>query len=110
MSRLTTEFWVAAYRMRLQALNIPVYISAQGDPTAGAVLVKLSTLDGQAKVFHRRVDLMTGGRSWDILVEGDESDCDTSIEKQRHFDPDLWVIEIEDRQGRHCLEEPGLSD
>lgn len=110
MSRLTTDFWVAAYRMRLQALNIPVYITARGDATAGAVLVKLCTLDGCATVFHRRLDLLAGGRSWDILVKGPEADCDASIEKQRRFDPDLWVIEVEDRQGRHCLEEPGLSE
>jgi len=110
VSRLTSEFWVAAYRARLGALNIPVYITARGDATAGAVLVKLCTLDGQACVYHRRLDLMTGGRSWDILIQGAEADCDASIQKQRSFDPDLWVVEIEDRQGRHCLGDEGLSE
>ncbi|MEM1372062.1 MAG: DUF1491 family protein, partial [Pseudomonadota bacterium] len=28
--------------------------------------------------------------------------------RQRSFDPDLWVIEVEDRNGRHLLDEPGL--
>ena len=89
---------------------IPVYVTQSGDPTAGAILVKLATLDGKAKVFHRRVDLLTGGRSWDVLIEGDEADCDTSIMRQKEFDPDIWVIEIEDREGRHGLDEPGLAD
>ncbi len=109
MSRLTSDFWVAAYRARLAALNIPVYISAKGDATAGAVLVKLCTLDGKACVYHRRLDLMSGARAWDVLIEGTEEECDASIQKQRGFDPDLWVVEVEDRQGRHCLGEEGLS-
>ena len=32
-----------------------------------------------------------------------------SIEKQRGFDPDVWVIEVEDREGRHLLFEEGLG-
>jgi hypothetical protein len=53
---------------------------------------------------------MTGDRNWVILAEGDERDVDASLSKQRGFDPDLWVIEVEDRQGRHLLDEPGLSE
>jgi hypothetical protein len=44
-----------------------------------------------------------------VLVEGVEIDVDVSITKQCSFDPDLWVIEVEDRQGRHLLDEPGLE-
>jgi hypothetical protein len=53
---------------------------------------------------------MTGDRNWVILSEGDERDVDASLSKQRSFDPDLWVIEVEDRQGRNLLDEPGLSE
>ncbi|MGY8791176.1 MAG: DUF1491 family protein [Pseudomonadales bacterium] len=35
---------------------------------------------------------------------------DVAISRQRSFDPDLWVIEVEDREGRYLLDEPGLSD
>ncbi len=108
--RLTAQFWVQAYLTRLRLADIPAYVVAHGDDTAGAVLVKLSTLDGQAKVFERRFDLMSGQRRWDILSEGNESDTDTAIARQRSYDPDLWVIEVEDRQGRHLLDEPGLSE
>ena len=82
---------------------------ARGDATAGAVLVKLNTLDGQATLYQRSVDLMTGERQWITLTEGDDADVDAAITRQRSFDPDLWVIEVEDRQGRHLLDEPGLS-
>lgn len=109
MARLTASFWVQAYLTRLRLSDIPAFVTAHGDDTAGAVLVKLSTLDGQAKVLHRSYDLMTGARSWVTLAEGDEQTVDAAIGKQRSFDPDLWVVEVEDRQGRHLLDEPGLE-
>lgn len=110
MSRLTAEFWVQAYLARLRLMEIPAFVVAHGDDSAGAVLVKLNTLDGQATAYQRSFDLMTGNRRWVDLASGDETEVDAAITRQRGFDPDLWVIEVEDRQGRHLLQEPGLSD
>lgn len=108
-ARLTSRFWVEAYVSRLQLYAIPAFVVAHGDDTAGAVLVKLNTLDGQAVAFQRSVDLMTGDRRWMELTKGEEAEVDASIRRQRGFDPDLWVIEVEDRHGRHLLDEPGLE-
>ncbi len=99
---------MSAYLARLQAAAIPVYVTARGDDAAGAVIVKLATLDGRARAYQR----ITGsdGRAWDVLAEGAEAAVDAVIARARARDRDLWVIEIEDRQGRTLLEEPGLSD
>ena len=110
MTRLTAEFWVYAYLNRLRLNDIPVFVTAKGDATAGAVLVKLNTLDGQAQAFHRSFDLMSGERTWVVLAEGADQMVEEALAKQRSFDPDLWVIEVEDRQGRHLLDEPGLAE
>ena len=107
--RLTADIWVAAYIKRLSLLEIPAFVVKKGDLTAGAVLVKLNTLDGQAKLFHRSFDLMTGERRWDVMSEGAERDVDLSLSKKRSFDPDLWIIEVEDRDGRHLLDDPSLA-
>lgn len=107
--RLTAEFWVAAYLARLRLADIPVFVVARGDATAGAVLVKCNTLDGQAAAYQRRSDLMTGESIWMELATGPEADVDAAIARQRSFDPDLWVIEVEDRAGRHLLDTPGLA-
>ena len=110
MSRLASGIWVGAYLARLQAEGIPVYVNARGDETAGAVLVKLATLDGAARAFHRVLDYDSGARRWDVLAEGPEPEVDAAIARQRRFDPDLWVIEVEDARGRHLLDQPGLTD
>ena len=107
--RLASGVWVSAYLTRLRLADIPAFVVARGDETAGAVLVKLNTLDGNAKAFHRSFDMMTGERIWMVLAEGAEQDVDVSVAKQRSFDSDLWVIEVEDRQGRTLLDEDGLS-
>ncbi|WP_170641401.1 DUF1491 family protein [Ruegeria conchae] len=109
MTRLTADFWVHAYLARLRFQEIPAFVVAHGDDTAGAVLVKLNTLDGQAVAFQRSFDLMSGARKWVELSSGAEGDVDEAIQRQRSFDPDLWVIEVEDRQGRHLLDEEGLE-
>ncbi|WP_170494055.1 DUF1491 family protein [Ruegeria profundi] len=109
MTRLTADFWVHAYLARLRFQEIPAFVVAHGDDTAGAVLVKLNTLDGMAVAFQRSFDLMSGARKWVELSSGAEGDVDEAIQRQRSFDPDLWVIEVEDRQGRHLLDEEGLE-
>ncbi|CAD0186441.1 hypothetical protein RUESEDTHA_03349 [Ruegeria sp. THAF57] len=109
MTRLTADFWVHAYIARLRLQDIPAFVVAHGDDTAGAVLVKMNTLDGQAVAYQRSFDLMSGERKWVELSSGAEADVDQAIQRQRSFDPDLWVIEVEDRQGRHLLGEDGLE-
>jgi len=110
MVRLTAEFWVQAYMARLRLQDIPAFVVAHGDDTAGAVLVKLNTLDGQARLFQRAFDLQSGARQWTVLAEGAETTVDAAVTRQRGFDPDLWVIEVEDRAGRHLLDEDGLAE
>ncbi|WOI56651.1 DUF1491 family protein [Palleronia sp. LCG004] len=109
MTRLTADFWVRAYLRRLEGEGIPAYIAAKGDATAGAVLVVVATLDGSARAFQRSFDLSSGERVWMELVSGTEADVSASVAAQRRMDPDLWVVELEDRGGRHLLGEPGLE-
>lgn len=107
--RLTSGFWVAAYLTRLRLADIPVFVTAKGDATAGAVLVKVATLDGRARAFQRSFDLMADTRVWVVLAEGPERDVDAVLARQRARDPDLWVLEVEDKAGRSLLQEEGLG-
>ena len=107
--RLTTEFWVRAYLARLRLAAIPAFVAMKGDASAGAVIVKVSTLDGAARAFARSYDA-AGTRIWTTLIEGPDAEVEAALGRQRRYDPDLWVIEVEDRQGRSLLDEPGLAD
>ncbi len=109
LPRLTADFWVRAYLARLRLADIPAFVTARGDATAGAVIVKLNLLDGQARAFSRSFDI-DGARVWAPLAEGEEAEVDAALARQRRYDTDLWVIEVEDRAGRHLLDQPGLAD
>ena len=108
-ARLTSDLWVSAYLARLRLANIPAYLTAKGDPTAGAVLVKVALLDGSARAFQRSFDLISDARVWVVLAEGAEAEVDALLARQRARDPDLWVIELEDRAGRTLLDQEGLA-
>ena len=106
--RLATGIWVSAYLARLGQATIPAYVLAHGDETAGAVLVKCARLDGTADLWRREWDLQTDARDWRRTETGPEADIDAAIRRERGFDPDLWAIEIENRDGRTLLGEDGL--
>ncbi len=108
MPRLTAEFWIHAYLRRLDLANMPAFVVHKGDSTAGAVLVKSNPLDGTAMLIHRTYN-SEGQRVWSELGAGPEPEMDNLITRQRKFDPDLWVIEVEDAKGRTLLDEEGLS-
>ena len=74
----------------------------KGDATRGSVLVKLNLLDGRCTVLAETQDAM-GARAWIRGTGADpvpEAAADDYIARNRRYDPDLWVIEVEDRDGR----------
>jgi len=93
---------VQACIRRGNAAGIAVTVVHKGDATRGSVLVKLNQLDGRCTVLAETQDL-AGARAW-IRGTGTEpvaeATADDYIARNRRTDPDLWVIEIEDREGR----------
>ncbi len=105
MPRLNAGFWTSALIRQAQQGGAFAVVIRRGDPDAGACLVKVRTLDGQASLY-RPIRNMEGQRVW--LPKGPEieTEIDLYINRRIDDDPDLWVLEIEDRQGRHFLLEP----
>ena len=108
--RLATGVWVAAYLARLRAAGLSAYVVAKGDPTAGAVVVKLVQAQGRATAMARRFDFETGARPWAVLAQGQEREVDAVLSRERGRDPDLWLIDVEDAAGRGLLDAEGLAD
>ncbi|TJZ92691.1 DUF1491 family protein [Paracoccus gahaiensis] len=107
-ARLAAGLWVAAYRARLAQANIPAYVLARGDETAGAIAIKCAHLDGSAALWMREWDMGTDTRPWLAVERGLERDIDAAIARQRARDRDLWVLELESRDGTTLLDQDGL--
>lgn len=103
---LRSEIWVSALLRRAQAGGAMALLSRRGDRDGGAVLVKVATLDGKASLYAPARN-GAGDRVYLKLAVGpEERMVDEAVARRRAQDPDLWVVEIEDRQGRHFLTEP----
>lgn len=105
MTGLKASIWVAAIIRRAEVEGAFAALSKKGDEDAGAVLVKVCTLDGNA-VLYRPIRNMDGDRIWLPQGPDREFEIDQAIAKRTKTDPDIWVVEIEDKQGRHFLTEP----
>ena len=107
-AELKTDFWVSALLRRAQGVGVFAGVTRKGDTDAGAVLVKVATLDGRARLYAPARD-GGGERIWLDLSAGtlgdEERAVDAYARKRADGDPDLWVIEIEDKLGRHFLQE-----
>ena len=109
--RLKSEIWVKAYVRRCSAQGVPALILRRGQSDAGAIFIKVNRLDGSALVLGPApagFDDMGSDRRW-VLCHGDdpwsETDADAYLDRQHSFDSDIWVIEVEDREGRHFLDD-----
>ena len=106
--RLKTEIRVSAQVRRAHSAGAFAVIVRRGDADAGAVAVKLYQGPGAVKLFIQSRDL-DGAPVWrqpfeEEAPEGLEQKIDRWLEKEAAIDPDLWVVEIEDREGRTFLD------
>lgn len=110
--RLKSAIWVAAYVRRSHLEGAFAVVRRRGAEEAGAIFVKVSRLDGTAALYAPAPQSAFDGahpgdrRFVAVLPEtyGPDADVEARIARETRFDPDVWVIEVEDRQGRHFLE------
>lgn len=105
--RLTSDIWVAALIRRAEGGGAFATVAARGDPTGGAVLVKVFNPRTREAHLYASALRGEGERVWmNPLASTDEAEIDAFAQRQRGHDPDLWIVEIEDPYGRHYLTEP----
>ena len=103
---LSSDLWVGALVRRAEIGGAFATVLRKGDARAGTVIVKAyDTSDRRARLYPEAFG-PDGDPLWIQPVVSDiESELDAYIERQAGYDPDLWVVEIEDRQGRHFITE-----
>lgn len=104
-SQLKTSLWVSALLRRAQVAGASGFVMAKGDPDAGIALVKISTLDGLAMAYFPERNYETGERIWRATDLMPEREVDAQILARAGGDPDVWRVEIEDKEGRSFLTE-----
>ncbi len=108
--RLKSEIWVSAYIRQRGAELVPAVVVRRGDRDAGAIYIKVNSLDGRALVLRPAaagMDSAAAERAWSIALGGEqveEAAADAYLARQAGFDADMWIIEVEDRDGRHGLD------
>jgi hypothetical protein len=109
--RLKTSIWVAAYLRRCQSEGVFGAVRRRGAEEAGAVFVKVATMDGSAMLYvpapqtvydeGRPVERLFTAVSPDPMPE---RSVEERLTREVRFDPDAWIVETEDKSGRHFLD------
>lgn len=103
---LSSDVWIGALIRRAEIGGAFATVVRKGDLRAGSVIIKAYDTSTRTAKLYTEAFGADGERLWIQPVASDsESELDAYIERQRRYDPDLWVVEIEDRQGRHFIEE-----
>jgi hypothetical protein len=108
--RLKSALWVAAYLRRCQVEGCSAVVRRRGAEEAGAIFVRICRLDGTSELF--------GPAPQSALEPGDsdrvftacsasqpasDAEVEAYLSREMKFDPDLWIVEVEDRAGRNFL-------
>lgn len=104
--RLPTDVWVMAHVRRCSAEGIPVVVARRGEAKGGTLLLKINLYEAGCRVLSQARDL-DGALGWLPAFQGapvPEAQADDYIARAVARDPDLWVVEIEDREGKHPFE------
>jgi hypothetical protein len=111
--RLKSAIWVAAYIRRCHIEGAFAAVRRRGAEEAGAIFVKLNRLDGTAELFGPAPQsAFDDARPADRLfirclgeLAAPEAKVEERLAREMRFDPDVWIVEIEDRAGRHFLDQ-----
>ena len=109
--RLKSSIWVAAYLRRCQSAGVFGAVRRRGAEEAGAVFVKVALLDGNAMLYVPAPQTVYDDSrpierffmpTWKEPVP--EQSVEERLHKEVRFDPDAWIVQTEDRAGRHFLD------
>jgi hypothetical protein len=108
MNRLRSDFWVSAYIRRCDVEGVEAVLRKRGAAEAGALFVKVDRLDGTASLYGPAPQVFlddSGERLFSaVLMNTTPLDVEERVARELKFDPDLWLVEVDDRAGRHFLD------
>lgn len=110
MPRVTSGLFVAAHVRRCNLEGASAVVMRRGSEEAGAIFVVVDRLDGRNDLYGPAPQVaFDAARPSDRLFQKIAADQDaeqirTAIAREVRFDPDVWVLAVEDRDGRSFLD------
>lgn len=111
--RLKSGIWVAAYVRRCDVEGAFAAVRRRGADEAGAVYIKLNRLDGTGTLYGPAPqavfdEAQPADRIFTVILGRDgpapDADIEARLKREIGFDPDIWIVEVEDRAGRNFLD------
>jgi hypothetical protein len=109
--RLRADIWVAAYIRRCEIEGAFAVLRRRGAAEAGAIFIKIDRLDGRAALYgpapqselaERGVERLWRRAHREEWIE--PAEVEKRLRREIEFDPDLWIVEVEDRNGAPRLD------
>jgi len=101
--RLKSSIWIQAQIRICSISNLSAYVMKRGDPDAGAIFLHLNKLNGNNLVYNQ-IRTISGQIAWSQSGSGTtlgDKEVYDYLEKQKKYDPDLWILEIEDPEDKY---------
>jgi hypothetical protein len=114
--RIRSEIWVRAYMRRCQVAGVSVVVARRGDQQAGAVYLCINRLNGLVSLYGPApagIAETSIERRWTNCfkqAEVSEGEAQSYLARQANIDPDIWIIEVDDKAGRHFLDEDAIEE
>ena len=111
--RLKSGIWVSAYLRRCNVEGVFAAVRRRGAEEAGAIFIKVSRLDATASLYGPAPqsafdDARPADRFFTAVLGGvnpvADADVEARLAREIRYDPDVWIVEIEDRAGRSFLD------
>jgi hypothetical protein len=110
--RLKSALWVAAYLRRCQVEGVSAVVRRRGAEEAGAIFVRVDRLNGTSDLFgpapQSAFNAAPGAeRAFSASLDeqpAPDASIETYLAREIRFDPDIWIVEVEDRNGRNFLD------
>ncbi len=108
--RVTSALWVGAYVRRCYAEGAFAAVLRKGAEEAGAIMVVVDRLDGTSDLYAPAPqsffdEARPADRLFQRVLDRATSEAvRESIDRETRFDPDVWVVAVEDRAGRAFLD------
>lgn len=115
--RVTSDIYARALMRRAQNAGAFATLARRGAAEAGVIHVLVDDLDGNLTLYgpsiawrEREPEGLDDRRFAPVLATRERAEVEARLTREASFDPDFWVVEVEDREGRSFIDPDALVE